>query len=550
MRNMKAKSSQNSENEKPFIKRFFDIHPPVFFPAIILIFLFIAITLIVGDPMDKIFSGIQEWLSNTFGWFYVLAVNFYLFFVLYLAFSKYGSIRLGGRKAVPEFGRSAWFSMLFSAGMGIGILFWSVAEPMNHFAEPPVETADSIEKARLSMETTFLHWGLHAWGIYSLVGMALAFFAFNRKQPLAIRSVFYPLFGERVNGRLGNIIDVLAVMATLFGLATSLGFGVQQISSGINYLFGIEFSNGALLLLVAIITFAATMSVLSGLDKGVKRLSQMNINLGAILLVFLVILGPTVFILDSYLQNIGKYLGNFPEQIFWTESYRDTTWQNNWTVFYWAWWISWSPFVGMFIARISRGRTVREFVLSVLIIPSLLTFLWVTAFGGTALNLELNEIGNIAAQVTDNVAVSIYALLEQFPISWVTNIVAIILVFSFFVTSSDSGSLVVDTFTSGGVLNSPVTQRVFWAIIQGAVAAVLLIGGGLGALQTASITTGLPFALILIVMALSLRKGLDKEYEGELLRQKALERESYKELIEGVIDKQQDDLKTNDTDKV
>lgn len=550
-------AAKGGNSPKTGIKRFFDVHPPVFFPATILIAAFIALTLIVGAPIKQIFERVQNGISDHFGWLYVLMVNFYLFFVLYLAFSKYGSIKLGGSKAVPEFSRGAWFAMLFSAGMGIGILFWSVAEPIYHFQEPPVEVPDQVHAAIESMGTTFLHWGLHAWGIYSLVGMALAFFAFNRRQPLAIRSVFYPVFGERINGRLGDVIDVFAVLATMFGLATSLGFGVQQISAGLEHIFGFSFSNAGLILLVAIITLAATMSVVSGLDKGVKRLSEMNINLGAILLVFVLLLGPTIFILDSYFQNVGNYIGNFFPKSFWTESYRGTNWQNQWTVFYWAWWISWSPFVGMFIARISRGRTVREFVLSVLIIPSLLTFLWITAFGGSAIHLEMNEITSLAGQVKENVAISIYILLESFPIAQVTNIVAMILVLSFFVTSADSGSLVVDTFTSGGKLNSPVTQRVFWAVLQGAVAAVLLIGGGLGALQAAAITTGLPFALILFVMALSLRKGLSKEYESELLREKALERESYRELVEKLVayQKQQhteaekDEKKTDEGDK-
>jgi choline/glycine/proline betaine transport protein len=519
------------------MKKYFDIHPPVFWPSVILLIVFIAITLIIGDPMEQIFDNIQNWISKNFGWFLVLVVNFYLIFTLYFAFSRYGKLRLGGRNAVPEFSRGSWFAMLFSAGMGIGILFWSVAEPIYHFTEPPLGKGENIQAAQEAMKTTFLHWGLHAWAIYTLVGLALAFFSFNRNMPLAFRSIFYPILGEKVYKWPGDVIDILAVMATLFGLATSLGLGVKQVSAGLNHLFSSPDTLTTRVILIIAITGAATISVVSGLNHGVKKLSEMNINLGAVLLVFIIILGPTVFILDSYAQNIGNYLSGFFDKSLWTESYRQTNWQNQWTIFYWSWWISWSPFVGMFIARISRGRTVQEYVLSVLIVPTLLTFLWITAFGGSALYLELNGTADIIAAVKDNVATSIYHLFENFPLAQVTNFAAIVLVISFFVTSSDSGSLVVDAFTSGGKLKSPVGQRVFWASMEGAVAAILLVGGGLKALQTAAVATGLPFAVILIVMGVSLLKGLRKEYEKEMLHEKAKERESYKELVYGLMTK-------------
>ncbi len=515
--------------------RFFDIHPPVFWPAAILAMLFIAVTLIVGAPMKSVFAAIQGWISDHFGWFFIICVNAYLFFMLYLAFSKYGGIRLGGKHAVPEFGRISWFAMLFSAGMGIGILFWSVAEPIHHFMDPPMGDSATAASAKLAMKATFLHWGLHPWGIYALVGMALAFFSFNRKLPLAIRSVFYPLLGDKVHGIWGDIIDVLAVLATLFGLATSLGFGVQQVNAGLNHLFGLSVSTNMQILLIGVITLAVSVSVASGLDRGVRRLSDLNLNLGGILLVFLLVFGPTVFILDAVLQNIGAYLDGFFEISFWTESYEQTDWQNSWTVFYWSWWISWSPFVGMFIARISKGRTIREFVLSVLIIPTLLTFLWVTAFGGSAILLELKGLADIAGPAKENVAISIYALLDHFPFALAANIAAILLVLSFFITSSDSGSLVVDAFTSGGKLTSPVTQRIFWAALQGVMAAVLLMGGGLTALQTAAVITGLPFAAILIVMGYSLKQGLEKEFEKDELRDKEIERESYQDIIRQLL---------------
>ncbi|MBS3806767.1 MAG: BCCT family transporter [Bacteroidales bacterium] len=524
--------------EKPRgIHKHFDIHPPVFWSATILLIVFIAVTLIVGEPMERVFDTMQNWISDHFGWFLVLVVNFYLLLALYFAFSRFGNIRLGGRNAVPEFSRRAWFSMLFSAGMGIGILFWSVAEPIFHFTDPPVDMTNPTAAAQEAMKTTFLHWGLHAWAIYTLVGLALAFFSFNRNMPLAFRSVFYPLLGDKVYRWPGDVIDVLAVLATLFGLATSLGLGVKQVSAGLSHLFNSPDTLNMRVILIAAITAAATISVVLGLNKGVKKLSEMNINLGAILLVFILILGPTLFILDSYAQNLGNYLNDFFQKSFWTESYQASNWQNDWTIFYWSWWISWSPFVGMFIARISRGRTIQEYVLSVLIVPTLLTFFWITAFGGSALFLELQEAAGIAAEVKQNVATSIYHLFERFPLAEVTNFAAIVLVISFFVTSSDSGSLVVDAFTSGGKLRSPVTQRIFWASMEGAVAAILLVGGGLKALQTAAITTGLPFAIILIIMGFSLRKGLKKEQEKEELRRKAKERESYKELVQELIEK-------------
>ena len=521
------------EQEKPNTEhRYFDIHPPVFWPALILLIIFITAILIIGEPTEELFSDVQNWISTHFGWFLVLTVNFLLFAVLYFAFTRTGTIRLGGRNAVPDFNRGSWFAMLFSAGMGIGILFWSVAEPLFHFTDPPVSGAGGPAAAQEAMGITFLHWGLHAWGIYALVGLALAFFSFNRDMPLAFRSVFYPILGDRVYRWPGNVIDVLAVLATLFGLATSLGLGVKQVSAGLAHLFGSPDVLITRIILIAGITGAATISVVLGLDRGVKWLSEVNIYLAGLLLLFLLVLGPTLFILDTYVQNIGGYLDSFFQRSFWTESYQGGDWQNEWTIFYWSWWISWSPFVGMFIARISRGRTVREYVLSVLIVPALLTFLWITVFGGSALWLELQGGASIAAGAMEEVATSVYLLFEHFPLAAVTNFATVVLVISFFITSSDSGSLVVDAFTSGGKLKSPVTQRVFWASMEGVVAAVLLIGGGLQALQTAAIAMGLPFAVLLVIMVFSLRKGLLKEYEKEQLRIRSHEKESYKKLIE------------------
>ena len=542
----KMKKTPDSEAHLISNKKYFDVDGLVFWPAAVLIVFFIVITLVVGEPMDKVFASVQESISTVGGWFFVLSVNAFLFFVLYIAFSKYGKIRLGGPQSKPEFSTGAWFAMLFSAGMGIGILFWSVGEPINHFINPPNADPRTIQAARESMEITFLHWGLHAWGIYALVGMSLAFFTFNKKLPLTISSVFYPLLGEKVHGPWGKVINILAVVATLFGLATSLGMGVQQVSAGLAHLFNLPDTLTAQVLLITVITFAATGSVIAGLSGGVKKLSQLNMILGAIFLVFMIIVGPTLFIFNSFIQNVGGYVQNFFELSFWTETYKQSAWQSDWTVFYWAWWISWSPFVGMFIARISRGRTLKEFVLGVLIVPSLLTFLWLSTFGGSAIFLELNSLADVATAVTDNIATSLYVLLEQFPISWVTSTVGVILVTSFFVTSSDSGSLVVDSLTAGGKLDAPVPQRIFWALTEGAVAAVLLIGGGLGALQTAAISTGLPFAILLIILMWSLLKGLDKEHQGMMEVKNEAERKKYVETITRMLQKREEKASNKD----
>ena len=465
-------------------KKYFDIHAPVFYPSAIIILIFIGLTLGIGEPMEEIFSKTTAGITTNAGWLLVLAVNIFLAFSLYFAFSKMGKIRLGGPKAKPDFSTFAWFAMLFSAGMGIGLLF-------------------------------------------------------NKKLPLTLRSVFYPLLGDRIHGPIGNIIDVVAVVATLFGLATSLGFGVQQVSAGLAHLFDTPDTVSMQVFLIAAITGAATVSVVLGLDKGVRVLSELNMRMGLIFLIAMLILGPTVFLMDSFIQNTGAYLQELISIGAWTESYAGTTWQHDWSVFYWAWWISWSPFVGMFIARVSKGRTVREFFLGVLLVPSLLTFLWMSVFGGSALFLELNGIGDIATAVNENIATALFVLLEEYPWSFVTSIIGILLVTSFFVTSSDSGSLVIDSITSGGKLDAPVGQRIFWALSEGAVAATLLLGGGLKALQTAAISTGLPFTLLLFVMCYSLYKGLSREFEDMQQQKQLKERESYRQVLSELIAKRQ-----------
>ncbi len=524
--------------------KYFDIHAPVFYPAAVIIIFFIALTLIIGKPMEQFFSTISTGMTTNAGWLFVFAVNFFLVVCFYFAISKFGKIRIGGEQATPDFSLFGWFAMLFSAGMGIGLLFFSVAEPIMHYSNPPQVVESEIEAARNAMQFTFLHYGLHAWGIYALVGLSLAFFAFNKKLPLTIRSVFHPLLGERIHGWMGDVIDIVAVVATLFGLATSLGFGVQQVSSGLSYLFSTPDTRWMQVFLIIIITLAATVSVVLGLDKGVRVLSEMNMRLGLIFLILMLILGPTVFLLDSFIQNTGYYLQEIVSIGTWTETYKNTNWQNEWTVFYWAWWISWSPFVGMFIARVSRGRTVREFILGVLLVPSLLTFLWMSVFGGSALFLELNGIGNISEAVNANISTALFAMLGEFPLTFLTSLIGIILVTSFFVTSSDSGSLVIDSITSGGKLDAPVGQRIFWALSEGAVAATLLIGGGLLALQTAAIATGLPFTLLLFIMAFSLNKGLQEEYKDIEKKEKQTQQRSYEKVLTDLISKRKEKEKS------
>ena len=490
-----------------------DVLGPVFYPASIIILGMVILALVFRETFEGVFAELQTQIANNTGWFYVLTMNLMLGVVIFLIASRFGEIRLGGQSAKPDFTWMGWFAMLFSAGMGIGLLFYGVAEPLYHATiRPPIAESYTVDAARQAMGLTFLHWGLHPWAVYALVGLALAFFSYNRGTPLSIRAVFYPLLGERIHGWQGHVIDVLATVATLFGVATSLGLGVQQVNAGLNHLFGIPDNGTVQVLLIAIITAMATVSVVKGLDGGIRRLSELNITLAFFLMLFVFVLGPTLFLLNGVVENIGYYLQNLPSLATWNETYENTSWQNGWTVFYWGWWIAWSPFVGMFIARVSRGRTVREFLLGVLLVPSTITFVWMTVFGDTALQIEMFGAGGMAAAVQENVPVALFKLLEQFPLASVTSLLGLAVIISFFVTSSDSGSMVIDIITAGGNPEPPVPQRVFWAVTEGIVAAALLYGGGLLALQTAAISTGLPFSIVLLVMCVSLILALRNYY--------------------------------------
>lgn len=490
------------------------VNPPVFFISAALILAFVLFGALFPEQAGRAFDAVQAKVIHDFGWFYILTVAIFLIFVIFLMLSRYGDVKLGPDDSEPEYSYLSWFAMLFSAGMGIGLLFFGVAEPIQHYAKPPVGEGSTVEAARQAMVLTFFHWGLHAWAIYLVVGLALAYFAFRRGLPLTLRSGLFPLIGKHIHGPAGHAIDIFAVLGTMFGVATSLGFGVLQVNAGFSHLFGLPVNPTVQIILIAVITGMATLSAGTGLDKGVKRLSELNIILAIALLVFVLFAGSTVFLLQAFVQNIGAYLGAVVQRTFRMYAYEPNAWLGDWTLFYWGWWISWSPFVGMFIARISRGRTIREFVGGVLLVPVLFTFLWMTVFGNTAIALDLSGAAPIVQTVADNIPVALFEVLEQLPFSTVASGIATLLIVTFFVTSADSGALVIDMITSGAAPNPPVWQRIFWAICAGVVAAVLLLAGGLQALQTAALASALPFAVVMLLICYGLLRALQTETKG------------------------------------
>ena len=488
------------------------INPPVFFASGLLLLLFVGFAVIAPDSAESLFNHVQNWVVHTAGWFYVLTVAGFLVFVVLLALSSFGHIKLGPDDSSPDYSYGSWLAMLFSAGMGIGLMFFGVAEPIMHFSDPPAGDPATVAAARQAMRITFFHWGMHAWAIYAVVALALAYFSFRQGLPLTIRSALYPLIGERIYGPIGHAVDTFAVLGTIFGVATSLGFGVIQVNAGLGYLFGVPTSVFVQILLIAGITAIATLSVVTGLDAGIRRISELNMILAVSLLVFVLVAGPTVFLLQTLVQNTGNYLSSLFSMTFNLYAYEPSGWIGGWTLFYWGWWIAWSPFVGMFIARISRGRTIREFVLSVMLVPVGFTFMWMTFFGDTAIHLVLMDgVTELSDAVAADTAVALFQFFEYLPLSSIASTLATLLVITFFVTSSDSGSLVVDMLTSGGSDESPVWQRIFWAVLEGVVAAALLLAGGLGALQTAAIASALPFAVIMIIMCWGLLRALHIE---------------------------------------
>ncbi|MGR3570711.1 BCCT family transporter [Brevirhabdus sp.] len=504
-----------------------DVHNPVFLISALSIVAFVAYALLAPTQAGEFFGWLRPALTSSFDWFFLMSANVFVLFCLVLIVSPYGSVRLGGSEAVPDYTYIGWFAMLFAAGMGIGLMFFGVLEPVYHmavsaplgvpspFTEDGQLIPENVAAAKaMGLAATSYHWALHPWAIYAVVALALALFSYNKGLPLTIRSAFYPIFGERVWGWTGHVIDTLAVFATLFGLATSLGFGAKQANAGLEHIYGIPNSTTVQVLLIVAITLIALWSVLRGLDGGVKLLSEVNMGIALVLLLFVLFAAGAGTILSDFAIGIGAYFKNvIPlSNPFGRE---DTSYLQGWTAFYWAWWISWSPFVGMFIARVSRGRTVREFLTCVLIIPSLVCVFWMAVFGGAAIDQVLSDPATSAvkAQVIDsyNPPLSLFAMLESLPFASITSTIAIVLVIVFFVTSSDSGSLVIDTITAGGKVDAPVPQRVFWASFEGLVAIALLIGGGLGALQAMVISTGLPFTLILLLMCFAIWKGLRQE---------------------------------------
>ncbi len=493
------------------------VNPPVFFISAGLAVVFAAYGVFFSGHAQDFFPKLLGGMSGMFGWLYVASVAVFLLFAIFLVFSPLGAIKLGKDDSEPDYSYPSWFAMLFSAGMGIGLVFFGVGEPMAHFANPPTGPGGTAEDARSAMVITFFHWGIHAWAVYIVVGMSLAYFAFRHDLPLTIRSALYPLLGERIHGPIGHTVDIVAVLGTLFGVATSLGLGVSQVNAGLGHLFGVPVNATVQVILIAAITSVATMSVVSGLDGGIKRISELNLLLAALLLVFVLVCGPTVFLLNALVQNTGAYLSQVVGKTFQLYAYEPNEWVSSWTLFYWGWWISWSPFVGMFIARISRGRSIREFILGVMLVPTGFTFLWFTVFGGTALHAQLGGIADIAAVAQDNLPVAVFSMLETLPFGAISSFLAMGLVVTFFVTSSDSGSLVIDIITSGGNPEPPVWQRVFWAVTEGIVAAVLLLAGGLVALQAATITMALPFTVVLIVICLGLYRALRSDQAGRAL---------------------------------
>lgn len=498
------------------------ISPRVFWPSMVIIVAVVVLAVVAPDATDRVFRGINGWIVGQLGWYYMLIIGLFVAVALVLGLSRTGTVRLGMDDEEPEFGLLSWFAMLFAAGMGIGLVFYSVGEPLGYLTterKPGWEGTES-DIAGLSMAQTFLHWGLHPWAIYAIVGLALAYAIHRRGRPVSIRWALEPIFGERVKGWIGDLIDVLAVVGTLFGIATSLGLGVKQISTGLVHLGVVGTADNVLLIvLITGITFLATLSVASGVGAGIKWLSNINLSLAGLLLISVLLLGPTVFLFQNFVQALGVYLGNVLSMTFDVGAYQRggeaSTWFSSWTVFYWGWWISWSPFVGVFIARISRGRTVRQFVAGVLLVPTLIGFIWFSVLGGVGIYQQMfGSVDLLEGNVSDGHLVAekvIFDSLGQLPFGPVFSGLAIILVAIFFITSSDSGSLVVDMLASGGHPDPPVWSRVIWAVLEGAVAAALLVAGGLQALQAAALATALPFSVVLVLMCWANFRALHKD---------------------------------------
>ncbi|OZU90457.1 glycine/betaine ABC transporter permease [Virgibacillus indicus] len=500
----------------------------VFYISAIIVFLFIIWGIIPADILPKgnlnnVTTIIQGFIVDKFGWFYLISASSFLVFAIYLIFSKYGRIKLGRPGDKPEYSYMTWFAMLFSAGMGIGLVFWGAAEPLSHFHTPPYGDPETSEAAKAAMQYSFFHWGLHPWAIYATVALALAYFKFRKQTPGVVSAILEPLFGDKIKGGWGTAVDVIVVFATVFGVATSLGFGAIQISGGLSFVFGIEQTIMLELVIIAIVTVLFMTSAMTGLNKGIKYLSNANLVLAISLMLFLLILGPTGYIMNFFTNTLGSYIQNLPSMSLRMTPFNEDNagWINGWTIFYWAWWIAWAPFVGTFIARVSRGRTVREFVTGVLLVPTIFGALWFSVFGGSAINLEFFEGANIIQHVNElGEETALFAVLEHFPLGAIMSVIAILLISTFFITSADSATFVLGMQTTNGSLYPPNLVKFIWGIIQSATAAVLLWQGGLGALQTASIIAAFPFVIIMILIVISLMKSFREEAKEIEVRRK------------------------------
>ena len=499
-----------------FLKK--GIDKEIFWVSVVLAAVFVFLTVLLPEQASAAFNAAMGFLTAYFGWAYLLSVVLFLAFCLAIALSKFGSIKLGKDDEKPEYSTIAWFSMLFSAGMGIGLVFWGIAEPIFHFGGPPVGEAGTILAAEQAMRITFFHWGLHAWGIFIVVGMALAYFSFRKGQLFLISSTLAPILGENgTRGGVGKAVDILAVFATIFGVATSLGLGALQITAGLHLTYGIPDGMLTTMLIIVVITVLFIISVVTGIGKGIKYVSYTNMILSVIFLLFFLFFGPTKFLLNLFVTMFGDYIQNVAQMGFFADPFGGVAehvgfdWIGSWTVFYWAWWIAWAPFVGSFIARISRGRTVRELVVGALIAPVVMSFMWLTVFGGSAIYIELFGLGGITEAVFADVASAFFVTLGHFPAPALFSFLATLMISTYFITSADSATLVSAMLTSGGEVNPKAELKILWGVIKGATAAVLLYVGGLSALQTASIVAAFPFMIIMLFMMYSLYKAFVQE---------------------------------------
>lgn len=509
---------QNQNNSNIAKTGFFaGINPSMGILAKAMVAVFLLFTILNVEFAGGIYADVKNWIQTTLNWYYVSLISIFFFLCIWLTIGRFGNLRLGADDEKPQFSFFSWFAMLFGAGMGIAMLFWSIAEPIYHFQGNPFITmagveAQTAEAAQVAMRISFFHWGFHGWAIYAVAGLAMAYFAYRKGLPLTIRSALYPILGDRIYGPIGHAVDLLGVFATIFGVATSLGLGVSQMNAGLNYLFGMEISVINQVVLIAVISVVATFSAVSGVQKGIRILSELNVKLTVILLGFFLFAGPTIFLLGFYITSVGDYMANMVQMGFWTDTNPESKWQGWWTVFYWGWYISWAPFVGLFIARISRGRTVREFLLGVILVPCLVSFLWLALFGGTALHMELYGAGGIVEAVNKDLTTALYVTMEALNVNETLTYgmaaLATLMILTWFVTSADSGTLVICTLLSMGKDHPPVKFRIIWGLTVGAVAAVLLLAGGLKALQAASIAAALPFSVVMVMMIVGLLKSM------------------------------------------